>query len=465
MLGKLFWLFDPRGAVARRGYAIAVTLVVVAKLVLDGWLFTQVHGEIWVPVAQLVVVPGGLGTWNAGGGAVPIGLAGLPLVAALVALTIRRLRDVDGSPWFAVLLVLPVANWLVLIALAVAPTAEPRPVGAGASPEPPSAAEEPAAATRSAGPASRDDRASRWGWGSGDLPALLATLALGGFVMLAIGPWAFYGKALFVGAPFVQGFVAGVLAGPYSARAVRAWSISMFLVMTALVVFAYEGLVCIAMAAPIWIMIGGLGVWVGLGLRALTSRTVVALLLALPILHVAERATAPPATLYEATTEVVVQAPPQQVWDHLVTFGKLAPPEEWWFRAGIAYPTHATIEGRGVGAIRKCTFSTGDFVEPIEVWDEPRLLRFTVDQCPPPMFEWNPLHDHVDAAHLHGSFAAKRGQFELVPRDDGTTLLRGTTWYVHGLHPEGYWRWWSDWLVHSIHRRVLEHIRDEAEGR
>lgn len=461
MLGKLFWPFDPRGTVGRRGFAIATTLLVVAKLVLDGWLFTA-HREIWVPVAQLVVVPGGLGAWNVGAAAVPIGLAGLPLVAALVALTIRRLRDVDGSPWFAVLLVVPVANWLVLIALAVAPTAEPRQFGSEVSPTPGTPPEQPVEPGR---PSSTGDRAPRWGWWAGDLPALWATLALGGFVMLAIGPWAHYGQALFVGAPFVQGFVAGVLAGPDSARALRLWSISMFLVMAALVVFAYEGLFCIAMAAPIWIMIGGLGVWVGLGLRVLASRMVVAPLLALPVLHLAERATAPPATLHEATTEVVVQAPPQQVWEHLVTFDRLAPPTEWWFRAGIAYPTHATIEGRGVGAVRKCTFSTGDFVEPIEVWDEPRLLRFTVDQCPPPMFEWNPLHDHVDAAHLHGSFAAKRGQFELVPRADGSTLLRGTTWYVHGLHPEGYWRWWSDWLVHSIHRRVLEHIRDQAEGR
>ena len=63
----------------------------------------------------------------------------------------------------------------------------------------------------------------------------------------------------------------------------------------------------------------------------------------------------------------------------------------------------------------------------------------------------------------HGFFAAERGQFELVPQPDGATLLRGTTWYRHGLHPEGYWRLWSDWMLHTIHRRVLEHIRSQAE--
>jgi hypothetical protein len=46
---------------------------------------------------------------------------------------------------------------------------------------------------------------------------------------------------------------------------------------------------------------------------------------------------------------------------------------------------------------------------------------------------------------------------------DGTTRLVGTTWYSHGLRPEPYWRLWSDLMVHAIPRRVLDHIRREAE--
>ena len=79
------------------------------------------------------------------------------------------------------------------------------------------------------------------------------------------------------------------------------------------------------------------------------------------------------------------------------------------------------------------------------------------------MVEWNPLHDHVDAAHLHGYFTSKRGQFELREQPDGSTVLLGTTWYSHGLWPEACWAVWSDWLLHTIHSRVLHHIRDGAE--
>lgn len=447
MLDRLLWLYDIRGRVARRQYRAACAVLVVGKLGLDALLCLQVFPRSWRPITELLSPAGGFAHHRLDSGYYALAANAAVFGLALVLLTVRRCRVVAASPWMALWLVLPVANWLVLGALAFAASAPPplpgsrRVVGAGPS--------------RFVAP---------W-WSRGEWPVVWATITLCAIVVLAIGPMAHYGNTLFVAAPFLQGFVAGVCAGPEQKRDLRAWLVSVFVLMAALVMFAYEGVFCIAMAAPLWLGIGALGLVFGRALQHFVRFVVPVGLLSLPLLHLGERLTAPPSTTYEATTEVVVRASPQQVWDHLVTFDRLQPPEEWWFRAGIAYPVHATIEGRGVGAVRKCSFSTGDFVEPIEVWDEPRLLRFTVEQCPPPMFEWNPLHDHVDAAHLHGSFAAKRGQFELVPRADGTTLLRGTTWYVHGLHPEGYWRVFSDLLVHSIHRRVLHHIRDAAERR
>jgi hypothetical protein len=55
----------------------------------------------------------------------------------------------------------------------------------------------------------------------------------------------------------------------------------------------------------------------------------------------------------------------------------------------------------GVGAVRRCEFSTGAFVEPVQVWDEPRLLRFSVTQTPSPMEELTPYH-HIETPHLNG---------------------------------------------------------------
>jgi hypothetical protein len=62
-------------------------------------------------------------------------------------------------------------------------------------------------------------------------------------------------------------------------------------------------------------------------------------------------------------------------------------PEEWLFRTGIAYPTHAEMEGSGVGAVRKCHFNTGPFIESINIMEEPDVPGFSVLHQPPPMIE------------------------------------------------------------------------------
>jgi hypothetical protein len=133
------------------------------------------------------------------------------------------------------------------------------------------------------------------------------------------------------------------------------------------------------------------------------------------------------------------------------------------FRAGIAYPIRAQITGQGPGAVRNCIFSTGPFVEPIEIWDEPRLLRFGVTANPAPMQEWTP-YAHIEPPHLHGYFVSEKGQFLLTPLAGGRTRLEGTTWYRHTMWPAAYWHLWSDYIIHRIHLRVLNHIREEVES-
>jgi hypothetical protein len=161
-------------------------------------------------------------------------------------------------------------------------------------------------------------------------------------------------------------------------------------------------------------------------------------------------------------TSIDIDAPPGRVWAGVVAFSEIPPPREWLFRAGIAYPVRAVIEGEGPGALRHCVFSTGEFVEPIEVWDEPRVLEFSVRSNPAPMREWTP-YSRIDAPHLEGYFVAERGRFLLTPLPGGRTRLLGSTWYRNAMWPMAYWRLWSDAIVHRIHLRVLGHIRAVAE--
>jgi hypothetical protein len=143
--------------------------------------------------------------------------------------------------------------------------------------------------------------------------------------------------------------------------------------------------------------------------------------------------------VFVVRSSVEIKASPKDVWKQVVAFSQIEPPHELLFREGVAYPIRAEIVGKGAGAERHCVFSTGVFVEPVQIWDEPRRLKFSVTENPPPMEEWTPYH-HIEPPHLHGFLKSEGGEFLLTSLPNGNTRLVGTTWYQHGLWPAAYWR-------------------------
>lgn len=366
----------------------------------------------------------------------------LPFLWFGVTMTLLRLRDARLSAALIVLFFLPGANLVLFLALMLLPSR-------------PSATPAPALFT---GSRSRAMESAAL--------AVVVSVALA----LAIGALSFfffenYGYILFLGIPFVMGFIGAVVHGLREPRPVSevflVAIVSLTVMAGALLAFAWEGMVCIAMAFPIALPMTMFGAWIGYLLELSKPRqtgfAVVALPALLPLLMAGEAAVRPPAPLYAARTSVIVDAPPERVWQNVISFRDIDEAPEWYFRAGIAYPLRAKIAGSGVGAKRYCVFTTGAFVEPIEVWDPPRRLRFSVTSNPPPMRELSPYGD-IRPAHLDGFLASRGGQFDLEPLPGGRTRLSGTTWYQHHLWPAAYWRLWSDAIIHRIHLRVLRHI-------
>lgn len=277
-----------------------------------------------------------------------------------------------------------------------------------------------------------------------------------------------YGSALFLALPFLMGYTVAVVLGmhPNATRkdafmhAIGALAI----ISGLLLIFAIEGAICLAMAAPIALVASIIGALIGFEIHKRWHRRLhqlwIILLVSSPILMAFESQVTTP-TVAPVVTVIDIASPPQTVWDQIIAFPMLKEPEEWFFKAGLAYPINANIEGRGVGAVRYCNFSTGSFVEPITVWNEPNLLAFDVLDQPMPMVELSPYN--IEPPHLHGYFMSVRGQFKLSELPNGGTHLEGTTWYYVDIYPEWYWRIWSDYIVHRIHSRVLTHIKELSE--
>lgn len=272
-----------------------------------------------------------------------------------------------------------------------------------------------------------------------------------GFTVFLLAPMALGGLVSWVFRPSTGGGAAGMGALGVLAAAGLLFGIGM------------EGAICVLISLPLTMPLGALGgllVYWSSSSRA-AAQGGAALLLLAPASLIWDTHARPP--VYKASTAIVIAAPPDRVWQEIVTLSKLPEPDEWYFRAGLAYPTQARIEGAGAGATRYCEFSTGPVVESIEVWDAPRLMRFRVTETPAAMREWTPYAE-VSPRHLRGYFISREGEFRLTPLPGNRTLLEGASWYQHGLWPAAYWRWLSDAIVHRIHLRVFNRIKLLAEA-
>ena len=380
----------------------------------------------------------------------------LPFIWVGVIFTLKRLRGAQLPTWLLFLFFVPFLNLLFFLVLCIAP-------GKGVSPT---------------------ERSERDWWFWRFLPqsavgsaaaSVLITVPVGyGLFWVGVEVLKVYGWGVFVAIPFTMGFGAALIYGLRQPRGIWGQAgvalLSLALLGLLLLGVAMEGAVCLMMAVPIaapLAMFGGGCAHLVQKRRWRRGATPVftgMLLVLTPGVQTIEHFMARPAETFVVRSSIDIQASPEEVWRQVVAFAQIPPPTEWLFRAGIAYPIRAEMFGSGPGAERHCVFSTGAFVEPIQIWDEPHLLKFSVTSNPAPMEEWTPF-GHIDTPHLHSFLISDGGQFLLTPLPNGGTRLEGTTWYQHGLWPAAYWQLWSDQIIHQIHMRVLRHIKDEVEHR
>jgi uncharacterized membrane protein YhaH (DUF805 family) len=448
------------GTLDRGPYAAAGALLFAIKHNVDRFVASAFFNRSWSPF-NYVLIPGE----NVQIGSLghqdlvfygTFALVALPFILAGVVLTLRRLRAAGLPAWLVVLFFVPVVNLLFFLVLSIVP----------------SRADAERGGPEARRPSLLDRLVPESAAGSAAMAILLTVPPFLGSAVLSAAVLGQYGWGLFMGLPFTLGLTSAVIYGYHKPRgfggAMLVATLAVLLLGAGLFAFAIEGLICIAMAAPIGGALALLGAAVGhaIQLRGVPGReagTLIALLtLAVPALIGAEHARPPEPALFAVETAVEVDAPPEAVWRNVVSFAELPPPEDWVLRTGIAYPLRAEIAGRGPGAVRRCVFTTGPFVEPIEVWDEPRLLKFAVIEQPRAMREWS-IYPGIDPPHLDHYLVSEGGEFRLTALPGGRTRLAGTTWYRHKIWPAVYWRLFSDEILHRIHLRVLRHVKRLAE--
>lgn len=445
----LKWFFTFEGRVNRREYLVSGLLLAAVKIGIDWWAMGRFGGQqyLWsydlpafyrvVPAARANLVP-------------LLWAYTIPFFWSGIALTTRRLRDAGRHPAWVCLFFVPLAKIAMFLWLVGDP------------------------GTTNTSEVDGEQRAAE-GLSGRDRGVLgIVVAAVFGLLFAAYGTrtLAMYGWGLFLGIPFLMGFIASWFYNRDEIRPVwgTVWMSCMpiGLLGVGLICFALEGLICLLMVLPLALPVAIAGGMVARNILRgdrpeVAPRAFTAWVTMLPVMMFSEHAAKLEPPVIPVTTSIVIHAPVSVVWKNVISFPPLAAPKELIFRAGIAYPIAGQIVGEGPGAVRYCRFSTGDFVEPITTWDENHLLAFDVSAEPPSLRELSPWK--ISPPHVERNYMRSRhGQFRLVAMDDHTTLLEGTTWYQNYFWPQAYWREWSDGIVHRIHLRVLEHVKAQAEG-
>ncbi len=470
---RLDW-FVVSGPVGRRTYMIAGFSLALFKYAIEFFSVWWATGQIFTPIdfvnpwlsskaPFLVDAPAAGIVWM---------LFTIPFVWIAVAMSVRRAADIGVTPWIGLLMLVPLLNLLVIAILASLPSGL-----LSVTPQQQAMEDLHRQQIANAFRPSEEldtplvDRSDQ------TLGAAMLAIVAGCVTLTIVGMvsvWALevYGFILFFSSPVVAGAVAGFT---YNYRRKHSGA-SMFGMIVAMNIVSFfvmllaglDGAICLIMAFPMLGPLSFAGAIVGRALATARLRPgrderpgMIASVIILPLCLALEPLD-DHAPIHQVTTSIDIAASPDIVWNSVTHFPPIDAPLAWYFRAGIAAPLHATIDGHGVGAVRRCNFTTGTFVEPITAWHPGERLAFDVIDQPHPMREWSPF-PHLHPPHLESGFVSRRGEFRLEPLPGGGTRLHGTTWYEIDVRPRLYWKSIADPMLHSIHRRVLEHIATQSE--
>ena len=229
-----------------------------------------------------------------------------------------------------------------------------------------------------------------------------------------------------------------------------------------------EGMVCIVMATPIFVVLALIGGIIGAlinatagtrGPKLLSVALVVPFLLA-PL----ESEVEPSPRQLTMTRSAHISASPEVIWQH-INFPLDIRPEEFQqgiaYRIGVPYPLEArTLEGR-VGGRRTLQWQRGvQFGATITTWEPMQRIawkyKFDAASFPP-----GSLDDHIVIGGRY--FGLESTSYALTPDKDGTTLTIAVTVTVD-TNFNAYAAMWARYFVDDAEQMFLAFYKARSEA-
>lgn len=229
------------------------------------------------------------------------------------------------------------------------------------------------------------------------------------------------------------------------------------------VLFQIEAWICAAMAIPLFIPLIALGVFLARLRNGKKSETTLkASLILLPLLAIpAEAYITYPAASYTLRTEIIIDAPPEVIWQHTVEIPEIQPDERIWTFSHMLLQTPQPVSAVLKGDVRQLVWTKGVRFQEI-VTERVENQRLAWD------FSFNDL-DSLAAfdPHVSPNSAALKvsdGFYEITDIGHGQSLLVLETHYRVASPFNAYLEFWGDFFLSDFHNSVLAVIKTRSEG-
>ncbi|HFA49827.1 MAG TPA: polyketide cyclase [Bacteroidetes bacterium] len=256
-----------------------------------------------------------------------------------------------------------------------------------------------------------------------------------------------YGYTFFMVFPFAVGFSMGTLEKKKRQLSYLIFGILVFFGF--LLAGALEGLICVLMALPIFILMVFLGYWVQKKTikkeADKTQRLMISIapIIVLLLLNPVEQVVVPKSELITIKTSVELNYPPDIVFDNVKKMDKLDAARPIGMHLGLPAPYRCELEADTIGALRNCLFKSGKIVAQITKYEKGKILEMDVIDYTLTGRDW--FH-FVDATY---TFKEKNGM----------TKITRTSSYRSSLNPRFYWQALEKWGIEQEHGFVLNSLK------
>lgn len=242
---------------------------------------------------------------------------------------------------------------------------------------------------------------------------------------------------------------------------------AMLLFLVAMFVTFLEGVICIVLVVPVFLIASVLGGLVAGAIHnyKITDRSTFPALALLPLLLGPLESLLPPQQSTQSVSNTIhIDASPEIVFDKLADVRNIRPDElgfTFVHLIGLPKPIEAQMSGSGPGGVRTSRWEKNVwFHEVITESNRPRALsyRFVVPKGAIPR---EALDEHVE---INGEyFELIDGGYTLKATQDGGTDLSLTTRFVNKSRLQAYGNLWGKLVLKDFHRSILGLMKSRSE--